>query len=113
MTQGSTARHRSDRRRASRCVGAAAAVIALAAPMAIAPAAQAETTNSLGAIVDQALVTGAGGPGGGKVDSLGSLGSAVLDGVSNIVRPKPAATRSKARHKKRHKTRHKTLVRRR
>lgn len=97
MTENTTAQrtHRRLRRRA-----VAVAVAAMLTPLVAAPAAPAYT--SLGGLVDEALVTGAGGPGGGKVDGLGSLATAVLDGVSNILKPNRASTaRAKAKSRAR------------
>ena len=72
-----------------RTVAVVAGVAAMLTPMVAAPAAPA---RSLGGLVDEMLITGAGGPGGGKVDGIGPLLSAVLDGVSNILKPNQAST---------------------
>jgi len=83
-----------------RTVAVAVGVTAMLTPLVAAPAAPAY--NGLGGLVDEMLITGAGGPGGGKVDGIGSLGSAVLDGVSNLLKPnQTSTTRAKARIKAR------------
>ncbi len=99
MTE-STTTHRTHRPLRRRGVAAAVAVTTMMAPLVAAPAAPAY--NGVGGLVDQMLITGAGGPGGGKVDGIGSLLTAVLDGVSDLVKPNQASTaRAKASAKAR------------
>src|SRR5688572_9612703 len=97
MTE-STTTHRARRPLRRRAVAVAVGVTPTLTPLVAAPAAPAY--SGLGGLVDEMLITGAGGPGGGKVDGIGSLGSAVLDGVSNVLKPDVASTtRAKARLK--------------
>ena len=102
MTENTTSTHRGRPLR-RRAVAAAVGVTAMLTPLVATPAASAY--SGVGGLVDQMLITGAGGEGGGKVDGIGSLGSAVLDAVSNVLKPSQS-TASKARAKARLKTRH-------
>lgn len=98
MTESPTSHSARPLRR--RTVAVAVGVTAMLTPLVAAPAAPA--WSGVGGLVDEMLITGAGGPGGGKVDGIGSLGSAVLDGVSNVLKPNVASTtRTKARIKAR------------
>jgi hypothetical protein len=100
MMTESTTTQRAGRPLRRRAVAVAVGVTAMLTPLVAAPAAPAY--SGLGGLVDEMLITGAGGPGGGKVDGIGSLGSAVLDGVSNLLKPNVASTtRAKARIKAR------------
>jgi hypothetical protein len=97
MTHHTTFASGTGRPRRGRALGVLVGLSVMLTPMAIAPAAQADTYHGLGGLIDQALITGAGGPGGGPVDGLGSLVTAILDAISNILKPNPHPARARIR----------------
>lgn len=106
MTENISSSHRGARQLRRRSAAVVVGVAVMLTPLVAAPAASARSSSVFG-LLDEMLVTGYGGPGdGGPTNGLGPLLSAVLDGVSNLLKPNASTARVNARAKARLKTRH-------
>ncbi|MDX6680402.1 MAG: hypothetical protein QOG94_441 [Solirubrobacteraceae bacterium] len=91
MTETITSSHRGTRRLRRRTVAVVAGVAVMVGPLVAAPAAPARS-SSLIALLDEMLITGYGGPGHGPVNGLGPLVTAILDALSDLLKPSASAT---------------------
>ncbi|HEV7805639.1 MAG TPA: hypothetical protein VGO80_07475 [Solirubrobacteraceae bacterium] len=107
MSENITSSHRGGRQLRRRSVAVVAGITVMLTPMVAAPAASARQDKGLFGLLDEMLITGYGGPGHqGNINGLSPLLTAILDAISDLLKPNQSATPVRAHAKAHIKTRH-------